>query len=100
MEVSALTPSKISCVWNQPEIAGKYRAAVSLHSHTNFSKESLLFIPEFAQKRPMLRWALAGQCRKSVRPVDFSTAYWTPPLTAKLAFEVESRQIETELALM
>ncbi len=48
----------------------------------------------------MLRWALKGQCRKSVRPVDFSTAYWTPPLTAKLAFELESTQIESELALM
>jgi hypothetical protein len=48
----------------------------------------------------MLRWALAGQCRKSVRPIDFSKAYWTPPLTPKLAFELESIQIESDLALM
>ena len=48
----------------------------------------------------MLRWALKEQCKKSVRPVDFSQAYWTPPLPPKLAFEVESNQIEIDLELM
>lgn len=95
-----MAQSQISCIWKQPDVAGAYRSAVSLHSHTNFSKESLLFIPEFAEKWPILRWALAGQCRKSVRPVDFSKAYWTPPLTSKLAFELESNQIECDLELM
>ena len=101
MDNSQLPPSQISCLWKQPDIAGKYRTAVSLHSHTNQSKESLLFIPEFAEKWPALRWALKKQCKKSRRrPVDFSQAYWTPPLPPKLAFELESNQIETELALM
>jgi hypothetical protein len=95
-----LPPSQISCLWKQPDIAGGYRTAVSLHSHTNQSKESLLFIPEFAEKWPLLRWALKEQCKKSVRPVDFSQAYWTPPLPPKLAFEVESNQIEIDLELM
>jgi hypothetical protein len=71
-----------------------------LHSHTNHSKESLLFIPEFAEKWPLLRWALKEQCKKSCRPVDFSQAYWTPPLPPKLAFEVEANQIEIDLELM
>src|SRR5229473_1811864 len=95
-----LPKSQISCIWKQPDIAGKYRTAVSLHSHTNQSKESLLFIPEFAEKWPLLRWALNEQIKKSVRPIDFSQAYWTPPLPPKLAFEVESNQIEIELELM
>lgn len=92
--------SQISCIWKQPRLAGKYRTAVSLHSHTNQSKESLLFIPAFAEKWPLLRWALKEQVRKSVRPVDFSQAYWTPPLPPKLAFELESNQIEIDLELM
>jgi len=71
-----------------------------LHSHTNQSKESLLFIPAFAEKWPLLRWALKEQCKKSCRPVDFSQAYWTPPLPPKLAFELESNQIEVDLELM
>jgi hypothetical protein len=95
-----LPQSQISCLWKQPDIASKYRTAVSLHSHTNQSKESLLFIPAFAEKWPLLRWALKEQCKKSVRPVDFSQAYWTPPLPPKLAFEVESNQIESGLELL
>ena len=95
-----LPQSQISCIWKHPDIAAKYRTAVSLHSHTNQSKESLLFIPEFAEKWPLLRWALKEQCKKSCRPVDFSQAYWTPPLPPKQAFEVESNQIEIDLELM
>lgn len=95
-----LPQSQISCIWKQPRLAGKYRTAVSLHSHTNQSKESLLFIPAFADKRPLLRWALKEQVKKSVRPVDFSQAYWTPPLPPKLAFELESNQIEVDLELI
>jgi hypothetical protein len=95
-----LPQSQISCIWKQPDVAGKYRTAVSLHSHTNQSKESLLFIPAFAEKWPLLRWALNEQIKRSVRPVDFSQAYWTPPLPPKLAFELESNQIEIDLELM
>jgi hypothetical protein len=95
-----LPQSQISCLWKQPEIAGQYTTAVSLHSHTNQSKESLLFIPAFAEKWPLLRWALKEQCKKSRRPVDFSQAYWTPPLPPKLAFELESNQIENGLELL
>ncbi len=32
--------------------------------------------------------------------MDFSQAYWTPPLPPKLAFELESNQIEVDLELM
>jgi hypothetical protein len=98
---NSLPPSQISCLWKQPDIARKYRTAVSLHSHTNQSKESLLFIPAFAEKWPLLRWALNEQCKKSRKhQVDFSQAYWTPPLPPKMAFEVESNQIEVDLNLM
>ena len=92
--------TQVSCLWKQPNLAGKYRTAVSLHSHTNQSKESLLFIPAFAEKWPLLRWALKEQCKKSCRPVDFSQAYWTPPLPPKVAFELESQQIESGLELL
>ena len=92
--------SQISCLWKQPQIAAEFRTAVSLHSHTNQSKESLLFIPEFAEKWPLLRWALKEVCKPAKRPVDFSQAYWTPPLPPRLAFDIESDQIETGLGLM
>ena len=47
----------------------------------------------------MLHEALEKQCRKSRIPVDFARAYWTPPLTPKLAYETERDQIEDELGL-
>jgi hypothetical protein len=94
-----LAQNQISCFWNEPDVGGEYRSAVSLHSHTNHSKESLRFIPEFTEKRAFLRWALERQRRRSTVPVDWVRAYWTPPLIPKLAFDVERDQIEKVLAL-
>jgi len=45
----------------------------------------------------MLHAALEKQCKKSRIPVDFARAYWTPPLTPKLAYETEKDQIENML---
>jgi hypothetical protein len=53
-----LAQTKLSFLWNAPGVAAKYQAAVSLHSHTNHSKEGLSFIPEFAKRWPVLHWAL------------------------------------------
>ena len=47
----------------------------------------------------MLHEALEKQCRKSRIPVDFSRAYWTPPLTPQLAYDTEKDQIEATLGL-
>jgi hypothetical protein len=48
-----MTQMKLSCFRNHPEQTAEYLTAVSLHSHTNHSKESLRFIPEFAEKYPV-----------------------------------------------
>lgn len=47
----------------------------------------------------MLYEALLGQCRRARVPVDFTRAYWTPPLTPELAYETERNQIENVLGL-
>jgi hypothetical protein len=47
----------------------------------------------------MLHEALEKQCRRSRIPVDFSRAYWTPPLTPQLAYDTEKEQIEDALGL-
>lgn len=47
----------------------------------------------------MLHEALQEQCRKARIPVDFTRAYWTPPLTPRLAYETERDQIEKVLGL-
>jgi hypothetical protein len=94
-----MAETKLSCFWHRPDLGRDTRAAVSLHGHTNRSKESLQFIPELARKGPMLHEALQKQCQRSRIPVDFARAYWTPPLTPRLAYETEKNQIENTLGL-
>ena len=94
-----MAETKLSCFWHGPDLGTSARVAVSLHGHTNRSKESLRLIPQLARKGPMLHEALEKQCRKSRIPVDFSRAYWTPPLSPKLAYETERDQIENTLGL-
>jgi hypothetical protein len=94
---------KVTCLWKEPAAAKCYRTAISLHGHTNRSKEGLYFIVEFASKRPLLRHALATQEKrarqKSRITVDFWKSYWTPPLPPLAAFRLERRQIEQALGL-
>jgi hypothetical protein len=94
-----MAETKLSCFWHAPDLGRNTRAGVSLHGHTNHSKESLQFIPELARKGPMLHGALRKQCDKARFPIDFSRAYWTPPLTPQLAYETEKNQIENTLGL-
>lgn len=95
-----MAQTKLSCFWKRPDSAGDYQAAVSLHSHTEHSKESLHFIHQFAQRCALWQWTLECLRRRAAIPVDFSRAYWTPPLTAMVAFEVERTQIEDVLGLV
>ena len=94
-----MAETKLSCFWRGPNLGRDTRTGVSLHGHTNRSKESLRLIPELARKGPMLHEALQRQCRRSRIPVDFARAYWTPPLTPQLAYETERNQIENTLGL-
>ena len=95
-----MAQNKFSRFCNKSEFENQYISAVSLHSHTNRSKESLHFIPKFTRKHPILNWALERQARRSTIPVDLIRAYWTPPLPPKAAFELEKNQIEVALGLM
>jgi hypothetical protein len=96
-------PSQLTCVWKEPKAASNYRTAVSLHGHTNHSKEGLYFIGEYARRRPLLRAALETLTRKaqtkSAITVDFWNAYWRPPLTPLAAFRLEREQVERVLGL-
>ena len=74
------------------------RTGVSLHCHTEHSKEMLDFIPHYAQKLPIIAHYYRKEEDKYLRNegkgIDFSTAYWSPPLPAIGVYEIEKRQIE------
>jgi hypothetical protein len=68
-----------------PEAANGFRTAVCLHGHTMHSEECLAFLPRYVHKIP-------GTSRMT-RSVDFSRAWWTPPLTPASALRLEREQI-------
>ncbi|HTV81448.1 MAG TPA: hypothetical protein VME18_02265 [Acidobacteriaceae bacterium] len=94
---------RISYLWQEPEGAREFSTAVSLHSHTNQSKETLDFLANLGNQFPLIRPFLSRYERISRErhgiPVNYAAAYWTPPLTPKLAFDLESGQIENKLGL-
>ena len=94
---------RISYLWKDADAARGFSTAVSLHSHTNQSKETLDFLANLGNQYPLLRPILArGERRAQQRygiSVNYANAWWTPPLTPRLAFDLESRQIEKQLSL-
>ena len=98
-----MSQSSISYLWREPEAAKGFTTGVSLHSHTNQSKETLDFISELSKDwsvlQPVMRFC-EERCHRSsgIRP-DYARSYWTPPLTPALAFDLERTQIEEQLQL-
>jgi len=90
--------SSISYLWRDTKAPQGFRSGVSLHSHTNQSKETLAFLAKFgnqfpAMKRLMARLERRSEANHGMR-VNYKASYWTPPMTPKLAFDLESEQIE------
>ncbi|MDR3763214.1 MAG: hypothetical protein P4M01_03880 [Acidobacteriota bacterium] len=79
-----------------------FASAVSIHSHTSRSRESLEFVQRTFDNHPVLRRFLskrAGEAQRSGIPLDLKRGYWTPPLCPRSAYEVEKNQIEQKLGL-
>jgi hypothetical protein len=90
--------SSINYLWRDSKAAEGFRSGVSLHSHTNQSQETLDFLANLGNQYPLIRPLLSRLERRSesmhgVR-VSYSESYWTPPMTPKLAYDLETRQIE------
>jgi hypothetical protein len=90
--------SAISYLWRDKDAPKSFRSGVSLHSHTNQSHETLDFLANFGNQYPVMRPLLSRLERRAEQMhgvrVDYAASYWTPPMTPKLAFDLEMRQIE------
>ena len=100
-----MAQSTISYLWRDPHASRGFRTGVSLHSHTNQSTETLDFLANFGNQFPVLRPFLSRMERRSESEygirIDYARAYWTPPMTPRLAFDLERSQIEKlDLAAM
>jgi len=98
VEGAEMANSTISYLWRDPNAAHGFRSGVSLHSHTNQSTETLDFLANFGNQYPLMRPLMSHLERRSEEEhgmrVDYAASYWTPPMTPKLAFDLESEQIE------
>jgi hypothetical protein len=95
--------NQLTYLWEDRRITRRFNTGVSLHGHTNRSRESLFFLEEFMKRNAFLRFAMKrlerrAQRRASITPT-LSEAYWTPPLPPLEAFTVERKQIETRLGM-
>ncbi|HEY1210389.1 MAG TPA: hypothetical protein VGE85_13535 [Terracidiphilus sp.] len=93
-----MSQSTISYLWRDRKETEGFQTGISLHSHTNQSHETLDFLANFGNQYPVMRPLLTRLEQRSERihgvRINYSASYWTPPMTPKLAFDLESRQIE------
>jgi len=93
-----MASSTISYLWRDKNATQGFRSGVSLHSHTNQSKETLDFLANLGNTYPLIRPLLSRLERRSEQMhgvrINYAESYWTPPMTPMLAFDLERRQIE------
>jgi hypothetical protein len=81
----------------------RFRAGVSLHSHTMHSEEALAPIPRYARQVPgasrLFRLIEERYLAFTGRSLDYDRAFWTPPLPPQAALALERNQIEEGLNL-
>lgn len=79
------------------ELSACAKTGVSLHCHTEHSKEMLDFVPHYAEKLPIIAqfWKRErdNYLKKEGKGIDFSSAYWSPPMNPDAVYEIEKKQI-------
>jgi hypothetical protein len=93
-----MTQQSVYFIWNEPQVVRRFSSAVSLHSHTDRSREGLGCVPRYAERSAILGLAVArvaSRYKETLgRNLDFSSAYFVPPLPPAAAYGVEAEQIE------
>jgi hypothetical protein len=100
----AMVPSgSVQCLWRTPSAPGRYRCAVSLHSHTLHSREGLDFIPRVMRKigvtHAIIDQVESRHMRRTGRCIGYDRAFWQPPLSSHAAYSLEAGQIAGKLGL-
>jgi hypothetical protein len=92
-----LERTKLHILQKKTDLSDRARSGISLHCHTEHSKEMLDFIPHYAQQLPIISFfwkrEFAKYRERYEREMDFSTAYWSPPLTGQMVYDIEKGQI-------
>ena len=94
-----LEKTRLHIIRKSADLSKKAKTGVSMHCHTEYSKEMLDFIPHYAEKLPVIahfwRKERDSYLERVGRGLDFSTAYWSPPLSPQDVYDIEKKQIES-----
>ena len=90
--------SEVLYSWRNPEVTKSFRSGISLHSHTSQSRETLKFLAVLGSRYAFMRQLMDRLEQRAMvnhgMRVDYGLSYWTPPAYPRLAFDLESGQIE------
>lgn len=93
----SLKQTNLHILHETKDLSDKAKTGVSLHCHTEHSKEMLDFVPHYAEKLPVISYYWKRERKKYIeregRDIDFTTGFWSPPMTALEVFEIEKNQI-------
>ena len=88
---------------DDPAIRATFTSAVSLHSHTNRSREVMTPVRPYLERIPVIASLVRRQMREYERrngePVDFGRGWWQPPLDPQEVLASEASQIRDALGL-
>jgi hypothetical protein len=92
-----LKQTRLHILHEAENLAPKAKSGVSLHCHTQYSKEMLDFVPHYAEKLPVISYFWKKERDKYLeregKGIDFSTAFWSPPMTPHDVYRIEREQI-------
>ena len=92
-----LKKTRLHILHKPKDLSKDAKTGVSLHCHTEHSKEMLDFVPHYADKLPIISYFWHKEREKYTKregkPPDFSTGFWSPPLTPKEVYRLEKKQI-------
>lgn len=92
-----LKKTRLHILQEEKNLSQVAKTGVSLHCHTEYSKEMLDFVPVYADKLPIISYFWNKERERFLeregKAPDFSTAYWSPPLTAPEVYNLEKSQI-------
>lgn len=92
-----LEKSRLHVLREAKDLSKKAKTGVSLHCHTENSNEMLDFVPHYAAKLPIIAmfWRREQKLYRARegREIDFTTSYWSPPLTPQQVYDIEAKQL-------
>ncbi len=92
-----LEKTRLHILREKSDLSARAKTGVSLHCHTEHSKEMLDFIPHYADQLPIIasfwRREQVRYREREGRDVDFSTSFWSPPLPPEEVYSLEQGQI-------